>query len=153
MKYAIPEVWILELDTIVLDLNGTLTCKWVLELGVKEKLQNLVKLGFTIYLLSWDQRGTGEWFAKNLGIQFHTASSSQEKWDFVASLDVKWIVAIGNARIDIWMFENAQLSIATLQWEWIHTEIIQHCDIIIPSIIDAFDLLIDIDIMKATMRK
>lgn len=153
MKYDIPEVWILELDTIVLDLNGTLTCKWMLDDTVKSKILELLELGFSIHLLSWDQRRTGESFAKDLGIQFHKASSSQEKWEFVKSLNAKWIVAVGNARIDIWMFENASLSIATLQWEWIHTGIIKYSDIIIPTITDAFDLLIDSDIMKATMRK
>ena len=71
--------------------------------------------------------------------------------ELVTSIGKEKTVAIGNARIDIGMFQNAALSIATIQSEWIHTAILEHVDIIIPNIEDALDLFIDWDSLRATM--
>ncbi len=153
MKYNIPQVGIIELDTIILDLNGTISIKGVLIDGIKDKIIELHKSGFDIYLLSGDQRGNAEKICTELNIHFHKATSSQEKEDFVKSLKTKNTVAIGNARIDIGMFKVSKLSIGTLQEEGIHVEILKHIDILVKNIHDAFDLLLDEDSFKATMRK
>lgn len=153
MKYKIPEVGELEINTIVLDLNGTLSVKGEIAEGVKERVFKLKELGFKIILFTGDQRGTAETLCKELGIEFERASSSEEKENLFLKLDTKTTTAIGNARIDIGTFKHAALRIATLQAEGIHTGIIPHVDIIVNNINDALDLFIDGDSLVATMRK
>ena len=151
MKYDVPRVGILEFDTIVLDLNGTLSVKWMISDETKEKISRLRELGFTIYLLTGDARWTGQTLCDNLWIDLVVTQGSKEKAAFMKKIGKEKTVAIGNARIDIGMFQNAALSIATIQSEWIHTAILEHVDIIIPNIEDALDLFIDWDSLRATM--
>lgn len=152
MQYTVPGVWEIQLDTIILDLNGTLTVHGVIPIGVKERIHSLRWLGYNIVLLTGDQRGTAKDICRELDINFQIAKSLEEKANCSAVYDPERVVAIGNARIDIGTFKHARVRIATLQSEWIHTGIIEHIDIIVPTIVDAFDLLLDADTFAATMR-
>lgn len=143
----------IELDTIVLDLNGTIALHGKIVPGVKERLTKLKDLGFTIYLFSGDQRGNVAELAQKLGIDFKKASTAEEKEKLMLDLDKGKTVAIGNARIDIGTFKQAKLRIGTLQTEGIHVAILEHLDILVPSINDALDLLLDVSAFNATMRK
>jgi len=153
MKYNIPEVGVLEIKTIVLDLNGTLAVNGKIIKGVKNLLTKIKKLGIKIILFTGDARGNAYDLCKNLDIEFKKAINQKEKEKFFLELDTEKTAAIGNARIDNGKFKHAKLSIATLQEEGIHTGILKYVDIIVPSIIDALNLFIDEKIMKATMRK
>lgn len=152
MRYVTPEIGSLEINTIVLDLNGTLAVKGKIVNGAKERIQNLKKLGFKIILFSGDQRGNIKDICDDLDVEFKKASSQAEKEQFSLELNCEKTAAIGNARIDIGTFKNAKLSIATLQAEGIHTDILDYVDIIVPSINDALDLFIDSDSLIATLR-
>ena len=77
----------------------------------------------------------------------------KEKKKNFLTFDVNKTAAIGNARIDIGKFKHAKLSIATLQAEGIHTEILKYVDVIVPTINDALDFFLDEDTFKGTMRK
>ena len=79
-------------------------------------------------------------------------STSAEKSAQMQQFDKNKTAAIGNARIDIGTFENAVLSIATLQAEGIHTGILKHVDIIVPSIDDALQLFLDQKSLEGTLR-
>ncbi len=153
MKYDIPQVGIIEISTIVLDLNGTLAVRGKIVKGVKKRLTALKKLGIKVILFTGDQRGNASSFAQDLGIEFKRASSQEEKEHLFLELDIERSAAIGNARIDNGKFRHAKLSIATLQAEGIHTGILKNVDIIVPSINDALDLFIDPNSLKGTMRK
>jgi P-type E1-E2 ATPase len=153
MKYNIPHVDELEINTIVLDLNGTLSVNGSVVDGAKERIEKLLAMGIEVTLFTGDQRGTADELCKGLGISYRQAKTSDEKERFFKEFDVEKTAAIGNARIDIGMFKHAALSVATLQAEGIHTDIIKHVDIIVPSINDALDLFIDSNSLKATMRK
>lgn len=153
MIYTIPEVWELELDTLVLDLNGTLTVNWKISDWVKNSLIAIKEMGYEVYLLTWDQRGTAQDFCNELWIKLLRATTGNEKRKMVEWLSSNNIVSIWNARIDIGMFEVSRLAIATLQAEWIHAAIIPYVDIIIPTILDALKMLLDPNTMAATMRK
>lgn len=109
-------------------------------------------MGFKLYLFTGDQRGTASQQAAELGIELMFAKTTAEKAACAKKCNFETTVAIGNARIDIGTFENAKIKIATLQKEGIHAAIIKHVDIIIPSINDALDLLINPDSFNATMR-
>lgn len=140
-----------EYDTIVLDLNWTLTVYGELDPLVPWLILQLKEVWYHIILLTGDQRWNASIF-ESLGIEIEIAWSAQAKKDFVKKLDSKGIVAIGNARIDIGMFEVSDLRIATLQHEWIHAQIILHVDIMVPTIVAALQLLLDTDVFAATMK-
>ncbi|MFH1601917.1 MAG: HAD family hydrolase [Candidatus Shapirobacteria bacterium] len=153
MKYEPKGVGEIILENIILDLNGTLAVKGKIVLGAKERLNKLKRLGFQIYLFSGDQRGNAASLAKELGIKFVKGKSSQEKEELTRKLDTKKTVAIGNARIDIGTFKPCKLRIGTLQPEGIHTGILKHIDILVPSINDALDLLLDPHSLNSTLKK
>ncbi|EKE06171.1 MAG: hypothetical protein ACD_19C00066G0001 [uncultured bacterium] len=153
MKYNPVGVGEIELDTIILDLNGTLSVNGALVVGVKEQLAKLKKMGYVIYLFTGDQRGNATVLAREIGLEVQKATTAEEKEILTSKLDTNKTVAIGNARIDIGTFKKTKLRIATLQAEGIHTDILNFVDIIVPSIVDALNLLINPDIFNATMRK
>lgn len=150
MKY-ITNDWEYNLDTIIIDLNGTLTVWWELDPQVPAQLQKLYNMWYKAYLLTGNQRGNADIF-EQYGLEIVKVRNSAEKEAFILSLDSSTSVAIGNARIDIWMFKHAAVSIATLQAEWIHASILSHVDIIVPSIYDALELLLDSNRFGATMK-
>lgn len=153
MKYLPKGESEYNLSEIVLDLNGTLAVNGKFVKGVKQRIEKLKELGFTMYLLTGDQRGTAAEQAKSLGIQVIITPTGKEKEAFTKTLKKKSLVAIGNARIDIGTFKHASLRIATVQSEGIHAQILKHVDIVVPSINSALDLLINPDIFCATMRR
>ncbi len=150
MKYVIQGHTLL-LDTILLDLNGTLTVHGKLACGLRKRLVKLQRLGFKIILTSGDQRGTATRFAKKLGIEVVIAQHSLNKEKAVRKYH--HAVAIGNARIDYGIFKHAKLSIATLQSEGIHASILPHVDILVPHVKDALDLLLIPDSLISTLKE
>jgi len=152
MKYNPVGVGEINLNTIILDLNGTLAIDGKLVEGVIPRIVKLKELGFKIYLFTGDQRGTAAMQAKELGIELMFAKTTEEKAECAKKCNFETTVAIGNARIDIGTFDNAKIKIGTLQREGIHAGILPHIDILMPSINDALDLLINPDSFNATMR-
>ena len=152
MIYHIPKGETVEIKTIVLDLNGTLTVKGKLEDSTKDLIMQLKNNDFRLVLISGDIRGNAKTIADELGMDLFLGSTSDEKAAQMQQFDKNKTAAIGNARIDIGTFENATLSIATLQAEGIHTAILQYVDIIVPSINDALQLFLDKKSLEGTLR-
>lgn len=152
MIYKVPGEGEIELDTIILDLNGTLSVNGKIPEGVRERLQKLNDLGFKVILFTGDQRGTADELTRSLGISFNKTKDTAEKEAAAKLLNNGKTVAIGNARIDIGTFKEARLKICVLQAEGMHTGILPLIDVIFTSINDAFDFLIDSDTFAATMR-
>ncbi len=153
MKYQVPEVGEIEIKTIVLDLNGTLSVNGEIPEGLNERLAKLKTLDISVVLFTGDQRGTAADLCKEYGIDFIRTKSGVEKEEAMKKYDPETTAAIGNARIDIGTFKHAKVSVATLQSEGIHAEILKYVDVIVPSIKDALDFFIDTDTFCATMRK
>jgi len=105
MKYNPKGAGEFDLDTVVLDLNGTLAVNGLVPDGVKEKIAKLKELGFKIYLFSGDQRGNAQALAADLGIELQRASTTEEKEALTRRVNdlhpSGGVVSIGNARIDI----------------------------------------------------
>jgi len=152
MKYSVPEVWEIEINTIVFDLNWTLQVNKKIPDGVKERLAKLKEKGFRLVFFSGDVRGNANEIADDLNIEFRKCLNGEEKEKEFLTFDVDKTAAIWNARIDIWKFKHAKLSIATLQAEGIHTGILKHVDILMLSINDALDFFLDEGTFKGTMR-
>ncbi|MCA9391645.1 HAD hydrolase family protein [candidate division WWE3 bacterium] len=152
MNYEVPGVGEIEIKVIVLDLNGTLSVNGQVPDGVKQRLDKLNELGIEIVLFTGDQRGTAQDLCDDLGISFVRCKSLEEKEKAMGNYDSETTAAIGNARIDIGTFKKAKVSVATLQAEGIHAGILEHVDVVVPTINDALDFFIDTNTFAATMR-
>jgi len=150
MNYHLPQGKI-EINTVVFDLNGTLSEYGEINNETKQWIKRLKKLGFKLIMLTSDQRGNAHEIANSLQIDYHIAKKSMDKQKFVEQLHEPFF-AIGNARNDIPMFRKATISFATLQSEGIHPEIMNNVDIVIPSIANAFHLIADENGLISTMK-
>jgi len=153
LTYKVPGVGAIEIDTLVVDSNGTLTINGEIVAGVMERIHRLQSLGVDVVMISSDQRGNARNIALSSGITYYEAANSREKEDVLLSLESRNVAAIGNARIDIGLFVQSIVSIATLQKEGIHKDIIDHVDVIVPCINDALDFFLDEDTFIATMKR
>ena len=152
MNVTIPGVGIYELRTIVLDLNGTLSVRGKLLPGVAIRITKLLKAGFRIMLFSGDTRGTAAQIARKLGIELVVTASADDKAREFKKCCAKTAVAIGNGQIDVRMLRAARLSIVTLQAEGVHTQALLAADIVVTSINDALDILLDPRTLISTLR-
>jgi len=152
MIFNIPEGEPIEINTIVLDLNGTLAVKGIVAEKTKLLIRELKNLDYKVVLISGDIRGNAKTIANELEIELLLGKNSAEKALRMQSFSKENTAAIGNARIDIGTFENSILSVATLQSEGIHTGILKHVDIIVPSIDDALNLFIEKKSIEGTLR-
>jgi soluble P-type ATPase len=153
MIYDVPGVGVIEIDTLVVDSNGTISVKGEIVPGVIERIHQLQSHGVNVVMISSDQRGNARDLALSSGITYYEATNAREKEDILISLGSKNVAAIGNARTDIGLFVQSVISIATLQAEGIHKDIIDHVDVIMPSVNDALDFFLDSNTFIATMKR
>ncbi len=150
----IPTFHVLSLHHLVLDLNGTLALDGVLLPGVQERIHALKPL-LDIHLITADTHGGGQEAAQILGVRFHQMQPSPggpQKKALVQSLGGSEVVAIGNGVNDALMLKEAGLGIAVNGKEGAAVAAILAADIYIPNILDALDLLLHPDRIKATLR-
>ena len=152
-RIDIPGWGSVELENLVLDLNGTITESGSFIPGVIDRLEMLKGLGIRIYVLSGDTRGTvKERFADVPGIDAVVTKTAREKRDFVESLGPSSTVCVGNGNIDVEMFKVAGLSICTIQAEGATTQALLNADIVVTHINQALEILLDEEKLIATLR-
>ena len=150
---AVPGWGSVELENLVLDLNGTLTESGDFIPGVVDYLEKLKVDGFKIYILSGDTRGTLEHvFPGSLEIEPVVTRTAQEKRTFVELIGAERTVCVGNGNIDVEMFRVARLSICTIQAEGASTQAMLQADIMVAHIKHAFEILLDPRKLIATLR-
>ncbi|MFA9370279.1 MAG: hypothetical protein ACERIH_01045 [Labilibaculum antarcticum] len=153
LKYKVPGVGTIEIDTLIVDSDGTLTVRGEIVSGVIERIQRIQSFGVNVVMISSDQRGNARGLADFCGITYYEANNSREKEDILLSLGSRNVASIGNARIDIGLFVQSVVSVATLQGEGIHKDVIDHVDIIVPSVNDALEFFMDENTFIATMKR
>lgn len=153
MVYDIPGSGPLELKTIILDLNGTISVRGQLVEGVAERLGKLRSLGYKIVLFTGNTRGDADKIANFLGIEWTQARTAEDKKSEALKLEPETCVSIGNGLIDLELMKTVALRIVTLQSEGVHVQTLLASDVVVPTILDALDMLIDPDILIATLRK
>lgn len=153
MIYKIPGAGDLEIKTLILDLNGTLSVGGNIVNGVHERIRTLKKNGFHIVLFTGNTRGDADNIADELGIDWMQAKSAEDKRKLAEKMDPKTCASIGNGLIDLELMQTVKLRILTLQAEGIHVKTLQDSDILVPTINDALDLFIDENRMIATLRR
>ena len=153
IEYIIPGRENLIIENVCLDYNGTIAYEGELIDGVKQKIIEL-KNHVNVYILTADTYGTVEKQCEGLGVtvrKFDRAEAALCKEEIIKSLG-KNTAAIGNGFNDIQMFDNAVLSIAVIEKEGLYAKLINHADIVSTSIIDAIDIILNKNKMKAVLR-
>lgn len=152
MRYSIPGLGEIELKTIILDLNGTISVGGSVVDGVAERLEVLREKGYRIVLFTGNTRGDAEDIAATLGIEWRQASTALDKRNIALEMQPETCVSIGNGRIDLELMKVVKLGIVTMQSEGVHVATLNACDVVVPTICDALDLIIDEQRLIATLR-
>ena len=152
---SIPDYKEITLHHLVLDMNGTLALDGKLLPGVKSLIAKLRPI-LDIHLITADTHGGGQEAAQMLGIQFHKMQpgpGGPQKLTLVQKLGSEHVVAVGNGANDALMLKEAALGMAVNGREGAAVAAILAADLYTPSILDALDLLLHPDRIRATLRR
>lgn len=147
----IPGVGVLELEHLLLDLNGTISVWGRIAPGLQERLPVLAR-ELQVHLLSADTYGTLDAIAAELGVSPLVVVNGADKLDQVLTLGADTCVAIGNGVNDAKMLAAARVGIAVVGPEGAAVPALTAADVVCHSILDALDLLIDESGLAATLR-
>lgn len=154
MKIEIPGYGTLELDTLLLDYNGTVAVDGKIPPSVRERLGALSE-EFQIYILTADTHGTAAGQCEELNVILHTfpvGNVADYKREIVETLGGSHCVCMGNGRNDVLMFEKSALSIAIMDTEGMYAKLLEQSDVCVRSIEDGLDLLLHPKRLIADLR-
>lgn len=153
--YEIPNYKRLEIENILLDINGTIQFSGKISEELKQKIIEL-KQKFQIILISADTRGNLKEIASELGVNYEKLtkkrSEREQKEKIVEKYNKENTIAIGNGNNDELMLKKAALGIAIIGSEGASIKAINSADIIVTNPIDAIDLILDEKKLIATLR-
>ena len=144
MKIDIPGWGNVDIENIVIDLDGTIATDGRISLEVKEKIGALSNLA-KIYILTANPQGPAD--EEILGmkaelIKVPNEDSKRGKLDFLTTLNLEMTVAIGNGSNDQLILKEAALGIAVLGDEGVSVSAIKSADIVVKNIQNALDLFL-----------
>src|SRR6188472_1836264 len=113
VTFTIPNRTLLEIEHLVMDVNGTLTSRGVLIDGVAPLVRRL-REKMDVHLLSADTFGSLTVVAATLGVVAQVAQNGDEKVEYMRPLGPHRCVAIGNGANDEGMVREAALGIAVV---------------------------------------
>jgi len=145
----------LEIDSILIDFEGTLASDRRVHPKAKDKI-NLLSKRAKIYILTKEEKEHAEEVLKKVKaeiIYLTEGESSQKKLDLLRQLGANRTVAIGNGVDDVPMIEEAGFGICVLGKEGTFPEAIKKADVVFMNILDALDFLLKPLRQKATLGK
>lgn len=155
ISVTIPGWGDMEIENIVLDLNGTIATDGKIPSEVKEKINSLsdkVKL----YIVTADTQGTASEETSGLRaelLKVPEKDSAGVKLRVLKSLGPSRTIAIGNGSSDHLILREAPLGIAVLGDEGLSVLAVKNADILVKNIGDALDLLLNPKRLIATLRQ
>jgi soluble P-type ATPase len=155
IEIEIPGWGNIEIENLVLDLNGTIATDGIIPSEVKEKIKSLSDKA-KIYILTADTQGTASEEISKMGVELLKVSgedSTKVKLRVVESLDPTRTVAIGNGNNDHLILKEAALGVAVLGDEGISASAMKNADVIVKNISDALDLFLKPKRLIATLRE
>jgi soluble P-type ATPase len=145
----------IDIENILLDLNGTIATDGIVPGDVREKI-NLLSEKVKIYVLTADTQGTAREEIQDMKaelIKIVEKDSKRGKFDFLKTLSPVSTVVIGNGNNDELILREAALGIAILGDEGMSALAVKHADIIVKNISDALDLFLKPKRLIATLRE
>jgi P-type E1-E2 ATPase len=155
ISVTIPGWGNMEIENIVLDLNGTIATDGKIPSEVKEKINSLSKKA-KVYILTADTQGTANKESSDMGVELLKVSeqdSAEVKLRVLESLDPTRTVAIGNGNNDQLILKEAALGIAVLGDEGMSVIAMKNADIVVKDISNALDLFLKPKRLIATLRE
>ena len=155
IELTIPGRGTLQLQHIVMDVNGTLATDGILIDGVARRLGAL-RDRFTVHLLTADTHGRQSFIDHLLNltaIRILSGSEAAQKADYVHTLGAESVFAIGQGANDAEMLKAAAIGVCILSVEGAASETLLASDIVVPDIFSAFDLLDKPLRLIASLRK
>jgi P-type E1-E2 ATPase len=154
IEFEIPGRGEVRIERVALDFNGTIACDGRLIEGVVERLAQISRLA-DVFVLTADTYGTVREQCEPLGVEIRTfprEGAAVFKSQIVRDLGGRGTACVGNGFNDIQMFDEAGLSIAVVEAEGACAALLSHADIVTRSAVDALDLLLKTDRIRATLR-
>jgi soluble P-type ATPase len=154
IKIDVPGWGNMEIENIVLDLNGTIATDGKILPEVKQRLESLSET-VKIYVLTADTYGTASDEIQDLKtelVKIAGENTQKGKLEFVKTLDLEKTAAIGNGNSDLLILKEACLGIAVQGDEGIFTSTMKTSDLVVKSICDALDLFLKPKRLVATLR-
>lgn len=145
----------MEIENVVLDLNGTLATDGKIPTDVKKKINSLSGHA-KVYVLTADTQGTATEEIREMKVELikiEEKESKEGKFNFLKSLDLEKTVAVGNGNNDELILKEAALGIAILGDEGVSVTALKRADIMAKNISDALDLLLKPKRLIATLRE
>lgn len=142
----------LEIESLVLDYNGTVAVDGKLPPSLKSRIEDLAK-DVRIYLLTADTYGTAHEQCAALPLvvkTFPKEGAGEHKAEIVRALPRA--CCFGNGFNDIEMFKVADFAVAIIESEGMCAGLARHADVLVRSAEDAFDLLLKPNRLRATLR-
>lgn len=151
LRVEIPGREALELERLVLDVNGTLTDRGALVDGVASRLVRL-RERLRPLLVSADTFGTLADVGRRVGVEVRRVAAGAEKAKLVEELGAARTVAVGNGANDAAALAAAALGIVVLGPEGTSAAALRVADVVCRSPVEALDLLLEPQALAATLR-
>lgn len=152
---SIPDFGHLQLQSLVLDYNGTCALDGTVLPGVKERLERLSG-ELDLFVVTADTFGTVHEAMASMPIHVRVLENGVNeaiaKQQVIRSLDEHRTVAVGNGRNDCLMLETAALGIGVIQAEGMAGALFRHAEIVVTDIRHALALLLYPRRLLATLR-
>lgn len=154
-RIDIPGWGNMDIENIILDLNGTIATDGRIPSEIKEKINSLSKK-VKIYILTVDTQGTANGEIHDINVELLKIAgedSKEGKFDALKTLNPEATVVIGNGNNDQLILKEAALGIAVLGDEGVSISAIKNADILVKNISDALGLFLKPKRLIATLRE
>lgn len=155
IEIEIPGFVKFKFEHLVLDVNGTIAKDGKLLEGVAPLLSQL-RPSLAIHLVTADTHGLQEVIDVTLAlkaVRIPEENQAQAKLNYIETLGLEKVAAIGNGANDADMLKNAGLGIAVIGPEGAAVQSLLSADIAVRDIRDALSLLIHPKRLIATLRR
>ena len=155
IEMTIPGRGNIQINSLVLDVNGTIAQDGTLLPGVVEKLRLLMDR-VNICMITSNTYSRQNNIDLQLGIRAQIIQKENEinqKKEFIIKLNSENVIAIGNGANDVGMFEAAAIGICVLSPEGTSVKALMTADIVVPDILTALELIENPLRLVATLRQ
>jgi soluble P-type ATPase len=155
IEIRIPGWGNMEIENIVLDLNGTIATDGRIPPEVKEKMGSLADRA-KIYILTADTQGTATEEVRDIRvalIRISEEKSKEAKFESLKNLNPENTVVIGNGNNDQLILKEAVLGIIVLGDEGMSISAMKNADVVVKDVSNALDLFLKPKRLIATLRE
>lgn len=155
MIIKIPNLNTYDIKYILLDYNGTIASSGNLLPSIREYFELLSK-DFKLYVVSGDTFHNVRSQLKNDPVEIlltDSYNSTESKLQILNEIGASNCIAIGNGSIDAKMLRHAAISIAVIGDEGLSKKAFENSDIVVKSIEDAINLILEPKKLIATLRE